>query len=133
MKCNNCGKEIKENSNFCTECGTSVVEKSYKDYKGILIILVFVAKAIQIILTLLVNNNKLSVQGDGTLATGLGNMFTAFITIPGMFIYGLIIFIVLLVIVLSWCEKKKKIDTGNLIVLIILYVLNTLPIIAITI
>lgn len=133
MKCNNCGKEISENAKFCSGCGTSIVEKNYSEYKGLLIILTFVAKAIQIILTLLVNTNTLRMEGDGTLETGLGNMFTFFVTIPGMIIYGLIIFIVLLAIVLSWCEKKKKIETGNLILLIILFVLNVLPIIAITI
>ena len=27
MKCNNCGKELKENSRFCTECGARVDEE----------------------------------------------------------------------------------------------------------
>ena len=41
MKCINCGKEIPENSKFCMECGTSVVQKeitckkSLKGKKGI--------------------------------------------------------------------------------------------------
>ncbi len=132
MKCNKCGKEIEGNSKFCTGCGTEVVEKTYGNYRALLLILVFVAKLIQIVSTIFINGN-LSLQGDDTLETGLGNMFTAFVSIPLIAFFIITTFIILLVIVIVWTGNKKKITTGNIIGLVILYVLNLIPVIAITI
>ena len=132
MKCNKCGKEIVENSKFCTGCGTEVVEKTYGNYRALLLILVFVAKIIQVASTYLINADTLNIQGDNTLETGLGNMFTALVSIPLMAFFIITTFIILLVIVIVWTGNKKKITTGNIIGLVILYVLNLIPVIAIT-
>ena len=131
MKCNKCGKEIVENSKFCSGCGTAIEEKTYGNYRALLLILVFVAKIIQVASTIFINGN-LSLQGDDTLATGLGNMFTALVSIPLMAFFIITTFIILLVIVIVWTGNKKKITTGNIIGLVILYVLNLIPVIAIT-
>ena len=57
MKCNKCGKEIEGNSKFCTGCGTAIEEKTYGNYRALLLILVFVAKIIQVVSTIFINGN----------------------------------------------------------------------------
>ena len=108
------------------------MKKTYKDYAVLLNIGAILAKVIQIVTTYLINANTLNMQGDNTLETGLGNMFTAFVSVPLMAIFILTTFIIIMVLINVWAHDKKEIKTGNIVGLIILFVLNIIPVIAIT-
>ena len=75
MFCEKCGKELKEDDTFCTNCGNKVGNKhNFKNKKYLYIVIDIVVVVIVIVTMLIINNSKSSKEEINSLDTQDSNI-----------------------------------------------------------